>query len=165
MRKFWIIISLALIFTSLSAEEKVIKKQPLKAAALSCFIPGGGQLYNGKFIKSGFVLAVEGSFIGLATYHHLEAEKYYDKYSNMSPYQLYCELYKQHYVKPGIDEEGFYDEDFEFEIPPKLSRSKFEELKSEYLYLDRKTMFGDANDAEFERYFELRDLLFGDIIF
>ena len=80
MRKFWIIISLALIFTSLSAEEKVIKKQPLKAVALSCFIPGGGQLYNGKYLKSGFVIAVEGSFIGLAAYHHFEAEKYYDRY-------------------------------------------------------------------------------------
>ena len=98
MRKFWIIISLALIFTSLSAEEKVIKKQPLKAAALSCFIPGGGQLYNGKFIKSGFVLAVEGSFIGLATYHHLEAEKYYDKYEvsmSETDYNEYVKYYER----------------------------------------------------------------------
>jgi len=98
MRKFWIIISLALIFTSLSAEEKVIKKQPLKAATLSCFIPGGGQLYNGKFIKSGFVLAVEGSFIGLATYHHLEAEKYYDKYEvsmSETDYNEYVKYYER----------------------------------------------------------------------
>ena len=80
MRKILSIILLTLFLTSLLAEEKIIKKQPFKAAILSCFIPGGGQLYNGKFIKSGLVLAVEGGFIGLASYHHLEAEKYYDKY-------------------------------------------------------------------------------------
>ncbi len=80
MRKLFIIIFLIVIFTSLLADEKIKKKQPLKAAALSCFFPGGGQLYNGKYLKSGFVLAVEGSFIGLAVYHHLEAEKFYDRY-------------------------------------------------------------------------------------
>jgi len=80
MRKIVLIIFLFLILISLSAEEKIIKKQPIKAAILSCFIPGGGQLYNGKYLKSGFVFAVEGSFIALATYHHLEAERYYDRY-------------------------------------------------------------------------------------
>ena len=38
------------------------------------------ELYAEKYLKSGFVLAVEGSFIGLAAYHHFEAEKYYDRY-------------------------------------------------------------------------------------
>ena len=80
MHKIFLIIFLVLILSSLSAEEVALKKYPLKAVALSCLIPGGGQFYNGKFIKSGFVVAVEGSFIGLAAYHHLEAEKYYDKY-------------------------------------------------------------------------------------
>ena len=81
MRKIVLIIFLFLVLISLSAEEKNIKKQPLKAAIFSCVIPGGGQFYNGKYLKTGFVLAVEGSFIGLATYHHLEAERYYDRYS------------------------------------------------------------------------------------
>lgn len=89
--------------------------------------------------------------------------KYYEKYSNMEPYKLYCELYKQHYIRPELDEEEFDDEDFE--IPAKLSRAKFEKLRAEYLYLDRKTMFGDPDDAEYDRYFELKDLLFADIIF
>lgn len=89
--------------------------------------------------------------------------KYYEKYSIMEPYKLYCELYKQHYVRPEFDEEDLDDENFE--IPTKLSRSKFEELKVEYLYLDRKAMFGDANDAEYDRWSELKDLLFADIIF
>jgi len=90
-------------------------------------------------------------------------KKYYDKYSSKSPYQLYCELYRQYYIKPGVDEEEFDEEDFE--IPAKLGRSKFEQLKAEYLYLDRRTMFGDANDAGYDRYFELKDSLFADIIF
>ena len=98
MRKILLIIFLILILISLTAEEKVIAKQPLKAAILSCFIPGGGQLYNGKYLKTGFVLAVEGSFIGLAAYHHLEAEKYYDKYriSELdSDYNEYVKYYER----------------------------------------------------------------------
>jgi len=92
--------------------------------------------------------------------------KYYEKYSKMEPYQLYCKLYKQHYLTyltSESDEDDFEDEDFE--IPPKLNKSKFEELKNEYLYLDRKAMFGEMSDSEYDKYFELRDLLFADIIF
>jgi hypothetical protein len=80
MRKILLVIFLILILTSLLAEEEIKKKQAIKAVALSCIFPGGGQLYNGKYAKSIFVFAVEGSFIGLAAYHHFEAEKYYDKY-------------------------------------------------------------------------------------
>ncbi len=98
MRKILLIILLTFILTSLLAEEKVITKQPLKAAIFSCFIPGGGQLYNEKYLKSGFVLAVEGSFIGLALYHHLEAEKYYDRYEvslSNSDYTEYVKYYNK----------------------------------------------------------------------
>ena len=98
MRKIFLIIFLTLILISLTAEERVIIKQPLKAAILSCFIPGGGQLYNGKYLKTGFVLAVEGSFIGLAAYHHFEAEKYYDRYEvslSDSDYNEYVKYYER----------------------------------------------------------------------
>ncbi|NQT65014.1 MAG: hypothetical protein HQ554_02435, partial [FCB group bacterium] len=80
----------------------VITKQPLKAAALSCFFPGGGQLYNGKYLKSGFVFAVEGSFIGLAVYHHLEAENNYDKYKISLSETDYKE-YEKYYNKRQSD--------------------------------------------------------------
>ncbi|MDP2752863.1 MAG: hypothetical protein Q8P40_00495 [Nitrospirota bacterium] len=92
--------------------------------------------------------------------------KYYEKYSNMEPYKLYCELYKEYYPRSKFDDGEFDDEQFDneyFKIPAKLSRLKFEELKAEYLYLDRKAMFGDAKDAEFDRWFELKDILFADI--
>ncbi|MDI6916531.1 MAG: tetratricopeptide repeat protein [Thermoplasmatales archaeon] len=85
--------------------------------------------------------------------------KYYKKYSNMDPYKLYCELYKQHYIRSKTDDED------DINIPAKLSRAEFEELKTEYLYLDRKAMFGDTDDAGYERWFELKDLLFADVIF
>jgi hypothetical protein len=80
----------------------------------------------------------------------------------MDSYKLYCELYKQHYIKPHLDKEDIDDDDFE--IPAKLNKAKFEELKMEYLHLDRKTMFGDLDDADYDRYFALKDLLFGDVV-
>src|SRR5215471_4055672 len=88
---------------------------------------------------------------------------YAEQYTNMEPYQLYCALYKQYYVKPGFDEDDFDDEDFE--MPPKLSKAKFEALTAEYLSLQRQVMFGNPDDAEFEQYFALRDLLFAETIF
>jgi len=88
---------------------------------------------------------------------------YHEQYANMEPYQLYCALYKQYYVRPGFDADDFDDEDFE--IPPKLSKATFETLTAEYLALNRQSMFGHPDDAEYERYFALRDLLFAETIF
>jgi tetratricopeptide (TPR) repeat protein len=91
-------------------------------------------------------------------------DKYYEKYSSMDPYKLYCELYKQHYIRPGFDDEDFEDDDFE--IPAKLNRAQFEALSSEYCYLDRKFMFSinEITEEEKDRYFELKDLLFADTV-
>ncbi len=88
---------------------------------------------------------------------------YAEQYTNMEPYQLYCELYKQYYVRPGFEADDFDDE--EFEIPPKLSKATFETLTAEYLALDRQVMFGHPDDAAYERYGALRDLLFAETIF
>jgi len=88
---------------------------------------------------------------------------YAEKYTNMEPYQFYCALYKQYYVKPGLDADDFDDDDFE--IPPKLSKATFETLTAEYLYLHRQSMFGHPDDATYERYDALRDLLFAETIF
>jgi TM2 domain-containing membrane protein YozV len=98
MHKILFIFVLIFVLTSLFAEEVAVKKYPLKAAALSCLIPGGGQFYNGKIMKSGLIFAVEGGLIGLAAYHHLEAEKYYDKYrisSFESDYHEYVKYYEK----------------------------------------------------------------------
>jgi tetratricopeptide (TPR) repeat protein len=91
-------------------------------------------------------------------------DKYYEKYSGMDPYKLYCELYKQNYIRPMFDEEDFEDDDFE--IPAKLNRAQFEALSSEYCYLDRRMMFSidEMTEEEKDRYFGLKDLLFADIV-
>jgi hypothetical protein len=88
---------------------------------------------------------------------------YAEQYTNMEPYQLYCELYKQYYVRPRLDADDFDDEDFA--IPPKFSKATFETLTAEYLALGRQVMFGTPDDAEYERYCALRDLLFAETIF
>ena len=93
-------------------------------------------------------------------------DEYHEKYSGMEPYQLYCKLYKQHYLPyftTESDEDDFDDE--HFEIPPKLNRSNFKQLSDEYLYLSRKAMFDKMEDSEYERYDELSNLLFADVIF
>jgi len=70
----------------------------MKAAALSLLIPGGGQFYNESYWKSGGVLLLESAVIGLATYHHLQAEDYFQKYTqteNEEYYQKYLENYNK----------------------------------------------------------------------
>jgi len=89
--------------------------------------------------------------------------KYYKKYSSMEPYKLYCELYKQYYPRSEHDEED--PDEYDAKILAKLSRSQFEELKREYLSLDRKVMFGDPNDTDYDKWFALKELLFAHVIF
>jgi len=96
MRKFLIIIFLLLFSISGFTEEN--KKKPLKAAALSLLIPGGGQFYNESYWKSSGVFLLESYVIGLATYHHLKAEDYYQKYAqteNPENYGKYLEYYNK----------------------------------------------------------------------
>ena len=90
-------IFLITLFCCTFAEEiEVKKKKPFKAAALSLFIPGGGQLYNSAYLKSIGVMVLETSMIGLAVYHHFKAEDYYDKYrisENENDYNDYLDYY------------------------------------------------------------------------
>ena len=61
-----------------------------------------------------------------------------------------------------MDADDFEDDDFE--LPAKLNRRQFEELQGEYGYLERKAMFGEMSDTDYERYFELEDLLFTEVL-
>ena len=94
-------------------------------------------------------------------------DQYYNKYSNMEPYKLYRALYKEYYNKVNIDIED--EEDDDYEILPKLNKTKFEELSSEYLSIDRRLMFSDEDnidrDEDLERWEELKDLIFADTIY
>ena len=97
MRKLLISIFLLMLLAFTFAEEEEIKvKKPFKAAVLSLFIPGGGQFYNGAYLKSTGVLVLETGMIGLAAYHHFKAEDYYDKYKisgNEYDYDNYLDYY------------------------------------------------------------------------
>ena len=71
-------------------------KKPMKSAFLSLAIPGGGQFYNEKYLKSGLYFSVESFIIGLTVYHHVEANRYYDRYKkslNESDYNQYLDYY------------------------------------------------------------------------
>ncbi|MDY6915729.1 MAG: DUF5683 domain-containing protein [Candidatus Cloacimonadota bacterium] len=84
-----------LLFVSASAQEK----KPLKAAALSVFIPGGGQYYNEKKIKSAVVCGTELFFIGLTYYQHYKSEDYYDKYEKTLDEKYYNKYLDYYYKK------------------------------------------------------------------
>lgn len=88
--------------------------------------------------------------------------QYNNKYSNMEPYQLYCALYEEFHNNMIIDinDPG---------ILPKLNKTKFEELSSEYLYLDRKLLFSEEEhidrEKDVERWEELQDVIFANSIY
>ena len=64
-------------------------KKPMKAAALSLFIPGGGQLYNGSYWKFGIFAATETALIGYAVYNFYEGEDYYDLFLETGSEEYY----------------------------------------------------------------------------
>ncbi len=107
MRKLILLICIFLFIGNLFCQEeiKVETKQdslkskiPFKAGALSFFVPGGGQFYNEKYLKSAFVFVLEGSLIGLAIYHNYQSQSNYDKYvqtQNPQHYSDYVKFYEK----------------------------------------------------------------------
>ncbi len=100
MRK-WILLILILvsIFSCLNAE---MSKKPMKAAALSFFIPGGGQFYNESYFKFGLIGVIEGGLIGLTLYHYFKGEDYYDKFLATEE-DRYYDKYTDYYYKQQND--------------------------------------------------------------
>ncbi|MDO9578228.1 MAG: DUF5683 domain-containing protein [Candidatus Cloacimonadales bacterium] len=89
-------------------KDSIQTKIPFKAAALSFFIPGGGQFYNENYLKSAAVFALEGSLIALAAYHYSESERYYDKSKDSLSYtydqrRKYYGQYVNYYEKRQSD--------------------------------------------------------------
>ncbi|MDD2331742.1 MAG: DUF5683 domain-containing protein [Candidatus Cloacimonetes bacterium] len=72
---FWLLVMLLLV-CGLGAEED--SKRPLKAMAYS-ILPGGGQVYNQKYLKAGVVIGVQAYLIGNAFYHDSQRDKYSKK--------------------------------------------------------------------------------------
>jgi hypothetical protein len=74
------------------------EKKPLKAAALSVLVPGGGQYYNEKKLKAAVVFSGEAILLGLSFYQHYKSEDYYDKYENTLE-EMYYNKYLDYYYK------------------------------------------------------------------
>ena len=105
MKKVNIIFLIILISFPLISQEIVYReavKKPLKAAALSFFIPGAGQFYNESYWKCAAVVAIEGSLIGLYTYHFIKENDYYDKYEKTLDTKYY-DKYTDYYNKRQND--------------------------------------------------------------
>ena len=92
-----LVILLSLFALNIYSDEIEIKeKNPWLAGALSLGLPGGGQAYNNAWIKFGAVVAIEGTFAGLALYHNDRSNHYYDKYKitlDESDYDKYSDYY------------------------------------------------------------------------
>jgi len=69
----------------------------MKAAALSLF-PGGGQIYNESYLKSGIVIGLEAGLVGLAIYHngkYQDSKKKYGISGDPLDYSDYVYYYEQ----------------------------------------------------------------------
>ena len=78
MRKI-IVLLVLLAGIGLFAEDFDPGRSPAKAAFLSLFVPGGGQIYNQSYYKAGGIILVEGILIAKAIHDHHETEKAYDR--------------------------------------------------------------------------------------
>jgi len=75
-KKYLTLILLILLVAVLSAE--VADKVPLKAMLYSA-VPGGGQIYNQKYLKAGIVIGIQGYLIGSAVYNDAQRDKFAGK--------------------------------------------------------------------------------------
>lgn len=78
MKKLLLIIVLLLFCGSLFADEPDTlsfvqgkMRSPFAAVALSAVVPGGGQLYNREWLKSGIFIGAELALGGIAYYHYM----------------------------------------------------------------------------------------------
>jgi hypothetical protein len=92
MKKIFLLCFACLFSLSAFAAEK----KPLKAAALSLLIPGGGQFYNESYTKFGVVALAETSLLGYSLVSRIKAEDSYDEYLlslTDTDYNKYVEYY------------------------------------------------------------------------
>jgi TM2 domain-containing membrane protein YozV len=59
-----------------------LPKNPTKAAFLSAFIPGSGQFYNEKYLKSAAVVVTQASLVGLSIHFDKQMSKYKKRRDN-----------------------------------------------------------------------------------
>ena len=80
-----------------------LPKNPTKAAFLSAFIPGAGQIYNEKYLKAGAIIGVQGWLVGTAFYNHSKMNEYKRKRNeaefDSNDYYHYQMMYKDYYER------------------------------------------------------------------
>ena len=79
MKRIGLLAALALAFAGLNSQAV---KQPARAAIYSALLPGGGQIYNGAYLKAGLVAGVQGYLLWTAIYNDGKRDEYRDKAQN-----------------------------------------------------------------------------------
>jgi hypothetical protein len=95
------LIFLLILAINLFSEEFDTVKKPVKAGLLSLAIPGGGQIYNEQYIKSGIVLGLDAYLIGMAYYNEEKRTDFKRKLKNATdPAEIeYCSDQVDEYYK------------------------------------------------------------------
>ncbi|MEF3695421.1 MAG: DUF5683 domain-containing protein [Candidatus Cloacimonadota bacterium] len=76
-----LIISILLLVTLASLAGIEISR-PYRAGAYSLVLPGGGQIYNKAYVKTGIVIGVQGYLIGTALYHNSKKKDFQTQADN-----------------------------------------------------------------------------------
>jgi len=69
-----------------------------KAIIYSALIPGGGQIYNDRYIKAGIAIGLEALFLGSGIYYQIEGNKAWDKYEETGDDNFYND-YSDYHLK------------------------------------------------------------------
>jgi len=77
-------------------------KKPMKSAMLSLLVPGAGQFYNKKYVKSAFVAVGEIYLISITSYHINRQNYYLDLYKNTQSQNAY-QNFVFHYERKQSD--------------------------------------------------------------
>jgi len=72
-----------------------LPKSPAKAALLSALFPGGGQIYNEKYIKAGAYIAAQATLVGIAVHYDKQYKKYQGRIKDKTD-PLYAYNYVQY---------------------------------------------------------------------
>ncbi len=93
---------LVIMFVFIKPHAFEYKYNPLKAAALSAVIPGGGQFYNDKKIKAAIVSVVEIGLIYKLYYDNSQKNYYYEKFKESNS-QIEYQRFSNYYYKKQSD--------------------------------------------------------------
>lgn len=104
-KKVLYFISLLFLFSNIlsgetkdSIPENLTERNATKAMLYSLLIPGGGQFYNKKYIKSAIEFTAETLLIGFTLHYHIKMNNAYEKYEqtqNQEDYNKYSNLYEK----------------------------------------------------------------------